>query len=875
MLLPELVRQAARRTPEATAIEWEGSRLSYAELDAWADAYAADLQRRRVMRGSVVAVSLSRTPRLVAALLGILRAGAAYLPVDPALPESRRQFLLEDAGAALRLDDASPVPDRSRAPVFAAPATGPDDLAYVIYTSGSTGRPKGVEIPHAALANFLEGMQEAPGLRPADRVLAHTTISFDIHVLEIWLPLVTGATIVLAGRGAAGDPAALVRLAAHARTTVVQATPALWWMLLRAGWDGKGVKALCGGEALRRDLADALLATCAELWNMYGPTETTVWSTAWRVRPDGPILIGRPIRNTTIRILPTDAGAPLEEGPPGEPGELCIGGDGLARGYRGRPDLTSARFIEIAGGRERLYRTGDLARRLEDGSLEHLGRIDDQLKIAGHRIEPGEIETALRGVPGVREAAVVGVDEGRPAHRLVAYVAAEPPIAPAVLRDALARSLPAYLVPSQFVSVDALPLTPSGKVDRRALPSPALLAASPGVPPANATEAALLDLFREVLEAPEAGVTDDFFDLGGHSRLAAFLLSRVARRFGCTLPIPTLVEAPTVRDLAGLVDQAIAAGPRRSARVLPLTAAGSDRPTLFLVHAAGGHALIYGALGRALARDATIEVIQARGFDGVDDGTGGEDRRPGRTTVDRLADSYLEDIRARQPAGPYALGGASFGGIVAYEIARRLRAAGEAVPVLLLFDSELPRIGLSPAVRALARVPGFRDGIYPRLRRAHAHASTLVRGGLRAYAGWLRRGGMRGLVTPAWRHDVPGGEALLDGLARVRVANERALADYIPRGYDGPLLYCRAREVTPSAEDTRGRWTEICAGTVYRDVPGTHHTMLLPPHVEALAVIVREALEDLARSSASAATRLRPRPLPPTPQPASQPHPTA
>jgi thioesterase domain-containing protein len=295
------------------------------------------------------------------------------------------------------------------------------------------------------------------------------------------------------------------------------------------------------------------------------------------------------------------------------------------------------------------------------------------------------------------------------------------------------------------------------------------------------------------------------------------------------------------------------------------------------VHAAGGHALIYGALGRALAGEVTIAVIQARGFDGVGD----EHEAADAASVDRLADRYLEDVRAWQPSGPYALGGASFGGLVAYEMARRLRAAGEAVPVLMLFDSELPTLGLSPVVRALSRVPGFRTGVYPRLRRAYSHGRTIVRGGPRAYAAWLRRGGMRGLVTPSWRRDVPAGDVLLDGLARVRVANERALADYIPRRYDGPLLYCRARDVTPSADDTRGRWAELCAGTAYREVPGTHHTMLLPPHVEALAVIVREALDQLARSSASGATRLRPRPHPPTPlpaaapQPASQPHPTA
>lgn len=862
MFLPQLVRRASSERPDSIAIETRSHRLSYAWLDAHSDRWAGWLEAQGFGRGAVIAVSMSRTPQLVVALLGILKAGAAYLPVDPSLPAHRRQLLLDDAGAQLVLTDElwNDITHGEALPITTSPEVvqlADDDLAYVIYTSGSTGRPKGVEIPHGALANFVQAMRRTPGLDVEDRVLAHTTISFDIHVLEIWLPLVVGATVVLVDSATSADPDALARTIDETGVTVVQATPALWTMLLGAGWTGSAagtpVRALCGGEALARDLADALLAARVDLWNMYGPTETTVWSTVWRVEPTGPILIGAPIDRTTLHVVSET----LAEVMPGDAGELCIGGAGLARGYRGRPDLTAERFIQHPSASVgRLYRTGDLVRRRADDGIEYLGRLDQQVKIAGHRVEPGEIEVALRRLPGVRDAVVVDAGAGTALHRLVAYLVTARAAQPAAIRSELATTLPSYMIPSVFVTLDALPLTPSGKVDRRALPPPAVSLEAIGsgraaAPATTPTEAALIPLWQEVLGVADSGVDQDFFDLGGHSRLGAFLLALVAQRFGQVLPLPTLAEASTIRALARVIDAATSDAPPTTAPVVRLTEAPPNRPTLYLAHAAGGHAVIYKPLSAALGGRASVLVFQSSGF---------ETRGPKPSGVEAMAATYVAEMKRLQPAGPYAIGGASFGGVVAYEMARQLMAAGDDVAVLVLFDSELPPLGLSPLARRFGRVPAFRSAIYPLVRRLHAHAGAARRLGPRAYLEWIRRDrSTEARRGHAWSERVgASGDRLLDGLAQVRADNERAFADYIPRPYGGRMLFCRALDVSPSPADTRDGWVDLCGDVTYLDVPGDHHTMLLAPNVARVALIVAEALTALARRSTSSASLPRP-----------------
>jgi acyl-coenzyme A synthetase/AMP-(fatty) acid ligase/acyl carrier protein len=421
--------------------------------------------------------------------------------------------------------------------------------------------PKGVQIPHRAVVNLLAAMRRAPGMEASDTVLAVTTLSFDIAALELFLPLTAGARVVVAGRAATSDAERLAAVMADARATVVQATPASWRLLLGAGWSGTATlrTILCGGEALDRDLADELCHTGAEVWNLYGPTETTIWSAIHRVEPgDGAVPIGGPIANTRMYVL----GDHLEPVPVGVPGELCIGGLGVARGYLNRPELTAERFVpdpfgELPGAR--LYRTGDMVRRRPDGSLEFLGRRDEQVKIRGHRIECGEVEAALVAHPGVRQAVVVAREDGAGERHLVACIVAGGEAAPNAgeLRAHLRRTLPDFMVPAAFVALDVLPLTPNGKLDRGALAA----AEHRAVPeaehqaPRTSSEEAVAAIWNEVLGLEGVGVTDNFFDLGGHSLTATQVISRIRTVMAVEVPLRLLFEAPTVATLARTVEE--------------------------------------------------------------------------------------------------------------------------------------------------------------------------------------------------------------------------------------------------------------------------------------------------------------------------------
>jgi amino acid adenylation domain-containing protein/FkbM family methyltransferase len=572
-----LIAAQAARTPERVAVEAEGQVLRYGELAQRARVLARQLRALGVGPEVCVGLLVERSLDMVVGLLGILEAGGAYVPLDPGFPAERLGYMVRDSGMRVLvthrgLEQTLPV----RPPVVVrlgadqpslvgsgeagAAAVTNEQLAYVLYTSGSTGQPKGVEITHGAVVNFLQAMQQAPGFTAADTLLAVTTLSFDIAGLELYLPLVTGGRVVIASREEALDPERLRARMAAVGCTVMQATPATWRALVAAGCAGAPrLKILCGGEALAPDLAAALLPRCAELWNMYGPTETTIWSTVERVRtaaPDGlAIPIGRPIANTQVYVL--DAHGQLV--PPGVVGELYIGGAGVARGYRGRAALTAERFVPspfVPGAR--LYRTGDLARWLPDGRLVCLGRTDQQVKIRGFRVEPGEIEAAIARHPAVREVVVTARAHGPGETQLVAYVVA--PRAPADLEDALRglirATAPEYMVPAAFVPLAALPRTANGKVDRKALPAPPAAAGrrSGAVAPRTPTEEMLLGLFQDVLGRGDFGVHDSFFDLGGHSLMAARLMSQLSAATGTDLPLRILFERPSVAALADAVD---------------------------------------------------------------------------------------------------------------------------------------------------------------------------------------------------------------------------------------------------------------------------------------------------------------------------------
>jgi len=554
-VLSRLLEARADLRHDAVAVSAaDAGELTYGELNAMANRLARHLRGRGVGPGTVVGVALPRTPQMLVALLAVQKAGGTYLPLDPGFPHERLAFMLADSGAGVLLSaseitaglgvgsgvlvlDLSQLDDevaRERADNLESCAS-PGDTAYLIYTSGSTGRPKGVAVPHGALVNFLWAMRREPGLTEEDVLAAVTTLSFDIAGLELYLPLLVGARIELVSREEAADGASLAARLAASNATVMQATPATWRMLVEAGWKGApGFRALTGGEALGRDLAIALLGRVGELWNMYGPTETTIWSTCEQVVSDE-VTIGRPIANTQVHILDR-LGQVL---PIGVPGEICIGGEGVALGYHARPELTAERFVTGPTG-SRVYRTGDLGRWRADGRLECLGRLDQQVKVRGYRIEPGEIEALLATHPAVRAATVVAREAAPGDTRLVAYTVYHAGEAPTVseLRRFLRRELPDYMIPALVVPLDTLPLTANGKVDRKALPDPyhtGFRRDAPQEPPANGAERALADVWQEVLQVPSVGAEDNFFELGGHSLLALRATALYEERTGARI----------------------------------------------------------------------------------------------------------------------------------------------------------------------------------------------------------------------------------------------------------------------------------------------------------------------------------------------------
>jgi amino acid adenylation domain-containing protein len=583
-----LFEEQVERTPDVTALSYEGEQVSYAELNARANRLAHYLRAQGVGPEVLVGICLERSVELVVSLLAVLKAGGAYVPLDPSYPQQRLSYMLQDAGVSLLLTESHLVDwplgytgrvlyvDRAWEPGFqkrvalSRREALPDNLAYVIYTSGSTGAPKGVQIKHRSVTNFLHSLHVQLEITDSDILLAVTSLSFDIAALELFLPLMVGAEIVLATREMASNGALLINTIERFDITIMQATPATWRLLVEAGWQSsRSLKKLCGGEALPPQLATGLLDVPGPLWNLYGPTETTIWSAVYHVRSTdnsgGPIPLGNPIANTQIYVLDKYLHAVAI----GVPGELYIGGEGLARGYFNLPGLTAERFIpspfsEKPG--ERLYRTGDLVCYQADGCIELLGRMDHQVKIRGFRIELGEIEFVLSSHQSVSACVAISREDSPGDARLIAYIIATTgtTTTSSELRSHVARNLPDYMVPSAFVILDELPLTPNGKLDRKALPAPDREHDnSPGeyVAPSTPLEQTIADIWAQVLRLGRIGIYDNFFEIGGHSLLATQIISRMREALQVELPLRALFEHPTVASIVSVVtDSQCAAG---------------------------------------------------------------------------------------------------------------------------------------------------------------------------------------------------------------------------------------------------------------------------------------------------------------------------
>jgi aspartate racemase len=799
----QLFERQAGLTPDAVAVVFEKDFLTYRELNRRANQLAHRLQALGVGPDVLVGILVERSLEMVVGLLGILKAGGAYVPLDPAYPKERLALMLEDAGVPVLLTQAPLAPelpahgakivclDKDWAIIAResdqAPAsrTTAENLAYVIYTSGSTGRPKGVQILHRAVVNFLESMRRQPGLTDRDILLSVTTLSFDIAVLELFLPLSVGARTVVVSHEVAADGAQLAQKLVGSGATVMQATPATWRILLEVGWEGsEQLKILCGGEALSRELANSLLKKGSSLWNLYGPTETTIWSTAHKITSGiDPVSIGRPIANTQVYILDDN----LQPLPIGVPGQLYIGGDGLARGYHNRPELTREKFIPepFSGTGLRIYSTGDLARYRPDGNIELLGRIDHQVKIRGFRIELGEIETVLSQHSDVRQAVVVVREDTPGEKRLVAYIVPPPGQSPTVadLRAFLGAKLPEYMVPTAFVTLETFPLTPNGKVNRRALPAPDTTRPELEkalVTPRDTLELQMVKMWEEILGVQAIGIRDNFFDLGGHSLLGVRLFARIKEEFGQELPLATLFQAPTVEQLADVLRQSQAGWTAPWTSLVPIQTGGS-KPPFFCVPGNLGNVFVdLGGFAQHLGSD--------QPFYGLQDGI----QNP--TRIEALAANYVDEIQAVQPEGPYFLGGVCSGGVVAFEMAQQLLAQGQSVALLALVEPSPPP---SPSLGNYVRLG---TNILRRvLQRAGHHSRSFAQP-----------------TSEQWR--------TYAHLKAKLFANMWAVASYTPQMYPGwvDLFLGSDSLVNPSTNPQLG-WRDLAAGGLdIHTVPGNH-----------------------------------------------------
>ncbi|HEX8474928.1 MAG TPA: amino acid adenylation domain-containing protein, partial [Pyrinomonadaceae bacterium] len=816
------------------------------------------LRKRGVGEEEIVGVMVERGVEMVVGWLGVMKAGGAYMPLDPSYPPERLAFMLNDTGVNILLTQERLVEKVSAHDIgvvcvdkdwdFIAHEsaenlfneTDAESVAYVIYTSGSTGKPKGILIPHRAVTRLLCNTNYIE-LSAADRIAQASNASFDAATFEIWGALIHGAQLVIVSRETMLSPTEFAAEIRERGITVLFLTTALFNLLAREAPGSFGLIRclLFGGEAVDAGRVREVIkdAPPERLLHVYGPTESTTFATWYRVEsvPENAatIPIGRPISNTQAYILDRR----LQPMPVGLPGELYLGGEGLAHGYLHRPELTAEKFIPDAFNTQpgaRLYKTGDRARFLPDGNIEFLGRVDHQVKLRGFRVELEEIEAVLAEHPSVSEAVVTLREDVAGEKRLVAYVAAGGDADAAQLRGYLRQKLPEYMLPASFVSMEKLPLTPNGKVNRRALPVPDEADTTPDtnfIAPRNTLEFQLAQIWEEVLDVRPVGVADNFFDLGGHSLLAVRLMAQIRRRFGRDLPLDTLFKGATVESLAAIIGQE---GLSAWSPLVAMQRAGSKSP-FFCVHPAGGNIICYIALVHHLGLAQPFYALQARGLDG---------REQPLTRIEDMAAYYIDALQRVQPQGPYLLGGWSLGGVIAFEMARQLHAEGHEIALLALIDSGAPT---------------------PSNQQAETDEATLLAAlaldfGLPISEEDLRRLNPDErleyfLVQGRKRNVVPPDYDLLQArrLLYIYQTNVQAFRDYRPRPYPNRITLFRASE-TPvvtqdnsahtSVSDAASGWSQLSSQPLdIHDVPGDHISMIAEPHVRVLATQLQRTLE--------------------------------
>ncbi|WP_051560144.1 non-ribosomal peptide synthetase [Marinobacterium jannaschii] len=835
-----LFQQQAGETPDAIAVRDPDGAMSYQQLETESSRIAALLQSEYKVAGKRVAICHQRNRYLLVNLLAIFKAGASYVPIDPNVPAARSQMIIEDGDLSLLIQDEAinhldfsaelPVVGARMLGIAAAaaeslPAAQPaaqvsgDDIAYMIFTSGSTGRPKGVSVPHGCVVNLLSSFAQYPGIRQQQSLLAVTTISFDISVLELFLPITHGGETIIIGSDASADPQQLIAYMEQFRPQIMQATPSHWRMLLEAGWQGdQALTVYCGGEALPRSLAEQLLENCADLYNVYGPTETTIWSTIEHYR-GGDVSIGRPIANTQVYVVDSNH----QIVPQGVVGELCIGGDGVTQGYFEKPQLTADAFIEADFVTGTIYKTGDQARINSRGKLECLGRIGNQVKIRGFRIELDDIEENLRKIDGISNAVVAAKAQADDKVLVCYYVAeGESAVESKAIREQLKAALPAYMVPNLFQPMAQLPMTANGKVDRKQLPEPqAQQSDRELMAPRGELESRLLSLWQQVLKQELISIEDDFYDIGGHSLLAVQLTGRINQQLGLELDNQFLLSNTTIAAMAA----AIESGETDNAHptLVTLNKGDSSRTPLFLMHPIGGTVYCYMALAQAMDKQQPLYAFQSPGI---------EEAEEAEVGIEEISRHYVRVIQEVQPEGPILLGGWCFGGVLAYEATRQLQAAGREVAQIYSFDTRAPIVANHPDDGDDATLLSWfaRDLAVPHNKTLHIPPEELREIEVdEQFEYVLERAKAIGVI------DADADEEKLLNYFSVYIANGMALQMYEEHSVDVPLTLYFARDETVDYGPLLG-WDQLLQqGLCKVDIAGDHNSIMYKPQVQQIA----------------------------------------
>jgi len=962
----KFVAENAGKYPDKIAVKYKDSSISYGELNEKANQFAHYLIENKVKPGDTIALAVDRSAELLISLLAIMKTGAAYVPIDPEYPLKRIDYMLEDSEAKLLIisqkyksrfssgGTKEIVLEEIYPELINFPTNDPEvkvkgtDLAYVIYTSGSTGKPKGIAIEHHSLCNFLCSMQKEPGISAQDKLLAVTTISFDISGLELYLPLISGAELLITDADTAKDPREMLDLIRTEKVSIMQATPSTWRMMVESNWNERlELKALCGGEALSKDLAEALLSLCTSLWNMYGPTETTIWSAVKQIKDnDAQISIGHPIANTQIYILDQN----LRPLPAGRSGEIYIGGAGLARAYLNKPELTAKSFIqnpispEIS---ERIYRSGDLGKFLDNGEVQCFGRVDNQVKIRGFRIELGAIEEALNEQDKVKESLVIAREDRPGNQRLVAYIIPESDDNNlnshqiASWKQGIKELLPPYMIPGDFVILNKFPLLPNGKIDRKSLPKPneGILENKKPALPITQTEKLIAGIWKIVLAVESVALNDDFFDLGGHSLLAVQVMTRLEKETGVKLPITTLFKVSGLVDFAkefdlakGSIDDsvqkiesdseivkfpnqpdsAIGYVPPRTdieslvahiwAESLGLDAVGvfddffelgghslmaiqvlnqleketgkrlplaslfenstvesmalmlemdaksitwdslvaikpqGNKMPLYIVHGAGLNVLFFNTLAKNMDHDQPVYGLQAKGLNGIDEPL---------EKIEDMAAYYISEIVKRNPKGPYAIAGFSFGGIIAFEMAKQFKAMGKEVKMLAMFDTYAYQSDRYDST--FTRL--FNNARY--LSKQLLYTFTLFREDPKRTIEYKTEAIKRRFIQFYWKlkyGEEQNQQGFFGYANNIDVKNVQAWEKYVFTPYNGSIELFRAKKRTFYMDDFEylGWKPFALKGIRIHEIPGEHNYIFAPPNDQEFAEILQKCLDESA-----------------------------